>query len=618
MGQVRAIIAALLLAGPVLAMQTPPEFERNWRAQAGAVSRLGSSTCITGGTFRMTGPDTFGPTNHFASIQTWTERAGETLTLAFGARAHDNYLGIVLMACPNADASATNPAVNRFEILDISAAGVYSGYPTTVWNYDSALMMDTNGWHHYAFSYTPRTGLWIWYKDGLRQGSTNVSYAPSNGVWAGVWTNGWKTDAVMVLQTMTVPMGTAYGRPEFDGICSSENALTDIQIFREFLRWNIRKRGVTVDDPFSLAVTVSGIPRSVPNSQTTHTNYDAVIYSNSWNVTRFDQRVSVSLARGLATWGMSVDGGYYMDPCGVVSNTANGAATVTITATNSGGYGFTNRTLVAVSLTNQAETMRVYRTGVAGSLRKSCADYINARVGGGQRSMWTTWNPAATNYARSTNCWIQGIEAASVWNSRYNSGGVSPTLVAPDLVIGCAHSHPGAGDVIRWVTAGNVVVTSTVIAAVNLANYPAWPDVSLMRISPAVTNIAPAPILPTNAATRLAYQYGYLGAGVPAVKISQTGRVDTLDVYQVGDVASYVSSTDTNRAAYYAGLIGGDSGNPCFWFINGTATVANVWTTYTSGAFLGAIPDSVFTAAAIAVGSTNRVTRIHLGAFNAY
>jgi hypothetical protein len=52
--------------------------------------------------------------------------------------------------------------------------------------------------------------------------------------------------------------------------------------------------------------------------------------------------------------------------------------------------------------------------------------------------------------------------------------------------------------------------------------------------------------------------------------------------------------------------------------VNGTAVVVNVWTTGGGGSYFGGISNELWTAAAVRVGSTNRVTRFGLGGFTEY
>ena len=613
------ILALALAAIPALA-RISRTGEMEYHAQAGLPLNGGSGRWITGGQWATIetaeGLRAWGQTNGMTSIQIWTARESPTMTLSFGARSSGPIIGLSLLACPGYDPAATNltgATTNWFQMFDGGFVGAWYQVDGVSTFASNSIAIINPSWEHFAVEYCPTNGLWIWWKNGVRQGTTNTP--------ARKWTGPWKAGSAFVLQHFGLPVASSNGDLRIDCLAASQTPSTDASVYRDYLGWKTRRYGMTEDDPFSLAFSVVGIPRVVPDSTVVRTNLDAIVWDNTWAATRFDQMVNVSVSRGAATWGMAVDNGYTISACGIVSNTENGIATVTVSATNDGEKVFTRAFEVPVALTEDAESNAVYRTGVSGSLRKSCSDWINSRVGTGQRSLWTTWDPATTNYIRSTNTWTKdavGIDAASVWNSRRNDGGASPTLVAPDLVIGCAHAILTNGHIIRWIGPTNQVIESTVQANSRLAVYPAWPDVSILRISPVVTNIPFVKLVPTNATTRLSVQPDGIGYGMPAVKLSQTGRVDTLDLVTVSTIASYAMSEDTNRAAYGAWLQNGDSGNPCFWIIDGTATLANVWTTYTSGAFLGAISDDAFTAAAVAVGSTNRITRANVDSFTEY
>lgn len=626
----RAVVTALLVGAAICAAARPmrSDLGMEFRADTGQPVDFVDGLRVSGDSWVMQSDTSWGPTGTTpASVQMWTQQGGSELTVMLGVRAvgsAGSYGGLALMACPNCDDTATNAKVNRFEIWDMGMTGVAPAGPTGDWDFDSASIAGSE-WMHVAVSYRPENGLWSWYKNGLLQG-TNYSrqQAEVNG-YAGSWTNGWKPGSVMVLQTTQLPIALPV-RMEFDLLAAVEGPLSAERIYQDYLKWNVRRRGLTEDDPFSLDITAVGIPRVVPDATSVSTNADAVVAWNTWDETRFDQFIQVLVTRGAAAYGVSVAGGYDVSG-GIILNDEDGTATVTVTATNCGSKAFVAAFELPVEMTSQAESNAVYRTGVPGSLRASASEWVNARVGHGQRSLWNVWNHATTNYQRSTNCWAYaaaGIEATSVWNSRKNSGGVSPTLVAPDLVLGCGHSYPVSNDVIRWVTRDNVVVESTVMAATRLnpaVSYVSWPDLELMRISPAVTNIPYVSIFPTNAGPCIPVHAPGRGRGIPMLKISQTGSVDTLDVYsiQLDGSVFYGLSSDTNRAAYYGPLQGEDSGNPNYIIINGTAVVASVWSTwFYNGTFTGSVSDDWWTAAAVRVGSTNRVTRANLTGFTEY
>jgi hypothetical protein len=602
--------------------------EMEYTAKSGTPANSLSGSSLSGTCWNMRGDDRWGRTDaDMASFQVWQYETPESRTIVWGGRGATGKVCWVVMACPNVNFALTNAPGNRFEIWELQKAGGWNG---TAWNFGSASFMDET-WSHHAVQYTPSTMTWRWWKNGVYQGQSVGSYAAAAGDYGATWTNNWQTNSVLILQHNTFIGQPAGVRPELDYLAEISGTVTDDEIHRNFLGWSLRRKGVTQDDPFGLECTFQGIARTVPNTTVASTNMDAIIVSNTWNETRFDQRVNVKLVYGSATWGISVAAPYEM-MCNVISNSVNGEAAVTVTATNTVGKSFVKAYPYTGSMTSKVERSVFIAGGVAGSARENASSWVDARVGTGARNLWATFDPANTNYVRTSNNWAfvdsVGMEAASVWNSWYNSGGVSPTLVAPDLVVGCAHSQVESNTVIRWVTRAGDVVHSTVMAVTQLkpgSVYTEYPDVSLARIFPPVTNITCAPIMPTNAwlyfAPQYVQNYGVtVGHGVPCVKISQAGRVDCFDLSSLSTNgwAGYVVPVTTNRLAYYSPVVGGDSGNPSFMMLNGTAVVVNVWTTGGGGSYFGGISNELWTAAAVRVGSTNRVTRFGLGGFTEY
>ena len=565
------------------------------------------------------------PTNLAPAFQIWTEQKAPALTIAFAARMTPGggsvlqWVGWNVMASPNCDRSVTNfggPTTNEFVLLSATDMGGFSATNQTYVNSNAACFFRTN-WCHYAISYTPETGGWKWWINGAPAGAFTTTTRS--------WTNGCQHDSMMYLTGWQ--LGSWLSRVDWDRLAAWHHALTDAEAHADYLSWKVRRFGVTEDPPFSLYVWSEDVPVTMPATSDTYTNLDAVFRIDHFAQTVFDKQLHATPTRGNAVWGYGVSTGS-VDACGFVTNLPEAGATAFIYATNVGPQAYQATAQLTLTRTDTASSNIVWAGGVAGSLRSNATEWVSARIAGGEgRGQFSAYDHATTNYARATNALghdLAGMEAIGVWNSQKGDGSVTPTLVAQDLAVCCAHSVRPAGTIVRWVTAAGSVVTSAVQASTQVSDL----DLQLYRIAPPITNVQPMPVMPTNWAAYMPVQsngttganaYGPpFGNGIPCLKTSQTGRVDVLDLTAISSVAAYRESLETNRAAYYAPLINGDSGLPAILPVNGTGVVVSCWKFYTYGAFTGYPADQEWTDAAVRVGSTNRVTRVNLGGFVTY
>lgn len=231
------------------------------------------------------------------------------------------------------------------------------------------------------------------------------------------------------------------------------------------------------------------------------------------------------------------------------------------------------------------------------------------------------------SYTRNVNNWasehVQELTAISPWNSE---GGFqrAGTLISPRHVIFATHYYPSIGSTIRFVAADNTVVTRTVgnFVAISNPNGTPTPDLLVAILDSDVpSSISFASVLPAGFSDRLSTNQQT--ARVPCLATDQEEKLMVVDVKQVSAnkaVSIYCemqNPTDPLRVEFNEGLVGGDSGNPAFWIINGKLVILTVWTGASFGGYgtsVAAFRDEV-NAAMTTLGGGYQLTPVDLSPY---
>lgn len=228
---------------------------------------------------------------------------------------------------------------------------------------------------------------------------------------------------------------------------------------------------------------------------------------------------------------------------------------------------------------------------VAGSLAKHIDDQTRALIGSNtsvNMPIYSLQNHAIPSYVRNVSCWMVAVDltAISPWNSlgaQYRAG----VAISPRHTLHAKHFGVTAGTVLRFVTAGNAVVSRTVDSVENLAESTLYDrDVQIAKLDSDLPEaITPVKFLPANA-------YDYLPTWgtwkIPLVATNQFERMtcalcNKFTVSPVDFVGAWVT-TESPYASMYESVISLDSGSPAFVIVNGTLVLICHWTFAGQGA----------------------------------
>lgn len=234
-------------------------------------------------------------------------------------------------------------------------------------------------------------------------------------------------------------------------------------------------------------------------------------------------------------------------------------------------------------------------TGV-GSLQYSLIYGLDAliaeKVPSTTSPLFSTQDHSTPSYTRNVNNWaaahVQALTAISPWNSdgEFRRAG---TLISPRHVMFAPHYYPTISSTIRFVTADNTVVTRTISGIVPITDpdSPPTPDLLVAILDSDVpSSISFARVLPNNFEQRLSTNQQ--AARIPCAFTDQEEKLLVVDVLKVSaetdpDIYDSIycrmqTPTSALRLAFNELLVGGDSGNPAFWFIDGSLVLLTVWT----------------------------------------
>jgi hypothetical protein len=308
---------------------------------------------------------------------------------------------------------------------------------------------------------------------------------------------------------------------------------------------------------------------------------------------------------------------------------APGTATLKL-ATASSVYTFE----VTVS-TSSSSTVDVVNDFVPGSLRAHLVSQIDPLLVGKNRAsslaLFTTQNHATAQYVRNPSVWaapyVQQLTAISPWNS---AGGTTQAgvLVSPRHILFATHYQPAVGATIRFVGADGTVVDRVLVARQSQANYEQfYPDITVGLLSSDVPpSISFARVLPAGYEAKLPGLDTIPALRVPTLGLDQEEKALVSDLYLItataesnGALVRHVQPSSPLRAEFFEEKVGGDSGNPSFFIINGQLVLTTVWTyggggTGTSINYHRAEINAIMTA----LGGGYQLTPIDLSGFPSY
>ena len=240
--------------------------------------------------------------------------------------------------------------------------------------------------------------------------------------------------------------------------------------------------------------------------------------------------------------------------------------------------------------------------------------------------IFSSQNHVTPAYVRNSGNWaaehVQSLTAISPWNSdgSFQKAGI---LVSPRHVLFATHFKPSSGSTIRFVAADNTVVTRTLSGLTDLpttSDY--YPDITIAVMDSDVpATISFAKVLPSGFETKL--PANIQAARIPVAATDQEEKLIVIDLAELPhdhiiDMACAMQKpVSPLRLNFNEGLVGGDSGNPAFWFLNGDLVLLTMWTSSSLGGTGGpvnAFRDEI-NAAMTSLGGGYQLTTVDLTSY---
>jgi hypothetical protein len=294
--------------------------------------------------------------------------------------------------------------------------------------------------------------------------------------------------------------------------------------------------------------------------------------------------------------------------------TGNGNVLLTMSTETS-----TYRTNVT-NTTSTGQTVDVWASNVAGSLRAHVDAQIDSRISGLTAStaapLWTTRTPSTSTYVRNTGCWGATIDLTphAAYNSQtvaYQPGVGGITLISPRHVIGAAHTgFPIAGVTYHFVTADNVVCSRTVTASVRIGTT----DIQVGILNADVdAGIDFCRVLPDTWATKLPT------LATRAVACARINREQKLSVHVLSSLSSFATmlAPSGDRAAFGIQAVSGDSSSPLFLVVNNEMVLLSTLYSASGGPSISANRAAI-NAAMTSLGGGYALTDADLSSFTTF
>jgi hypothetical protein len=204
-------------------------------------------------------------------------------------------------------------------------------------------------------------------------------------------------------------------------------------------------------------------------------------------------------------------------------------------------------------------------------------------------TVFSTQDHAAPTYVRNVNHWaaahVQKLTCCSPWNSD-GSFTKAGTLISPRHVVFATHFLPAVSSTIRFIATDNTIVTRTITALESIpVTASLYPDITIGVLDSDVpSSISFAKVLPDGWEAKLDVS----AAAPPVVCTDQEEKFLIRSVYRIDTLqpdafAYFTSPPDLAYSSFYENLVSGDSGNPCFFLINGDLVILTVWSTGIGG-----------------------------------
>lgn len=262
---------------------------------------------------------------------------------------------------------------------------------------------------------------------------------------------------------------------------------------------------------------------------------------------------------------------------------------------------------------------RTQGTSTTGSLRRHMDTQVDTRIASftsyaERAEMFSARDSVTPAYTRNTSCWLSTVDLTPIaaWNSDSNFQ-KGPTLISPRHVVGAAHYQWAVGTTVHFVEADNDVVVRTITAVASISGT----DIILGVLNSDVpAGISFARVLPADWATKLPTLSTF---GVPVCSSNQGKRVSLRNVRSIGANVSCEPPNVTSRGTFYADVIGGDSGSPCFAVIADKMVLLCCWLSGGSGSGPSLINyTSAINAAMTTLGGGYSLTAVDLSAYTTF
>lgn len=214
------------------------------------------------------------------------------------------------------------------------------------------------------------------------------------------------------------------------------------------------------------------------------------------------------------------------------------------------------------------------------------ADQIDSRIAGlpannATKSIFSTSTHVGTlSYVRSTTCWARTYDLTplGVWNSQ-SATLLGFTAITSRHVVICHHAIIANNTILRWVTAGNVIVERTLLNSVQVGAT----DLRIGLLSaPLPDSIIPIKLLPADSDSWITL------AGYNALATDQENKALVTGISTATAAAFGIAAPIALPAsAFYETIITGDSGKALALVHEGSLTLIGIFFTATVATRVG-------------------------------
>jgi len=155
--------------------------------------------------------------------------------------------------------------------------------------------------------------------------------------------------------------------------------------------------------------------------------------------------------------------------------------------------------------------------------------------------------------------------------------------VSPRHVVFATHFLPAVSSTIRFIATDNTIVTRTITALESIpVTGSLFPDITVGVLDSDVpASISFAKVFPDGWESKIP---NIESSRLPAVCTDQEEKLLIRQAYRISPVqlngnAVFTAPSEIAYSTFYENLVSGDSGNPCFFLINGDLVLLTVWST---------------------------------------